>query len=239
MKRLIKNGRPIKVLLVGDNPIYTSQIYSILSDEIFEKIGTANTLSIAEELFMSCCPDIVISDVTLGDENIFDLFLRDKFLETPILFVADIVDDELFQKSNHHPRSILLLKPYHQYTLLSSMKLLLNAYPPKGLHFVEVRSKNQQILRISLDDILFVEADGNYTFIHTLQNRVYARKKTLKKIKEELNDSFLQINKSYIINTAFIKRIELGKGVLLLHNREIKIGRGYRNELDDFFKRGF
>jgi DNA-binding LytR/AlgR family response regulator len=63
---------------------------------------------------------------------------------------------------------------------------------------VEVIDKNQQVLKIHLADIVYVEAEGNYTFIHTIQHKVYARKKPLKNLKEELDEKFIQINKSHL-----------------------------------------
>jgi DNA-binding LytR/AlgR family response regulator len=49
---------------------------------------------------------------------------------------------------------------------------------------VEVIDKNQQVLKIHLADIVYVEAEGNYTFIHTIQHKVYARKSHLKTLKK-------------------------------------------------------
>ncbi|MFV0537886.1 MAG: LytR/AlgR family response regulator transcription factor [Dysgonomonas sp.] len=69
--------------------------------------------------------------------------------------------------------------------------------------------KSDKLLKkINLKDILFIESLENYVKIHTISSKevVYT---TLKHILESLpEDSFLQVHRSYVINTYYVKSIE-------------------------------
>lgn len=235
MKTTANTHRPAKVMVVEDESKY---INSILTAENFENVVAAKTLKDFELLFDLHQPDLIISDICLVENSIFDVILQEKYLKVPMLFIAGVLEDENIGEFSKHQKSIVLPKPLHKYSLLSSIKLLLNVFPPKRKHFLEVLYRNHQVVKISNEDILYIEADGNYTSIHTVNNKVYSRKIPLKQVKNELNNTFIQINKSHIINTHFIKRLELGKGKLSLTNQKvIKIGRVYRKQLDQFILR--
>ncbi|MDI9863648.1 LytTR family DNA-binding domain-containing protein [Flectobacillus sp. DC10W] len=234
MEKLIRNRQPIKVLVIDDDPSSLEIIKALLNQNDFELLTIAPAIVKADLLLESFQPNIIIAALELNNTGVFDFISMSQYLDTPIVFMSHCIDDKMFDRCLEHIRCLLLSKPINQYTFLSTIKLLLLAYPTIQNKFVEVIDKNQQVLKIHLADIVYVEAEGNYTFIHTIHNKVYARKKTLKHLKEELDEKFIQINKSHLINIDFIQRLELGKRLLVLNNKEIKIGRSFRSDLDTF-----
>jgi DNA-binding LytR/AlgR family response regulator len=234
MEKLIRNRQPIKVLVIDDDPSSLEIIKALLNQNDFELLTIAPAIVKADLLLESFQPNIIIAALELNNTGVFDFISMSQYLDTPIVFMSHCIDDKMFDRCLEHIRCLLLSKPINQYTFLSTIKLLLLAYPTIQHKFVEVIDKNQQVLKIHLADIVYVEAEGNYTFIHTIHNKVYARKKTLKHLKEELDEKFIQINKSHLINIDFIQRLELGKRLLVLNNKEIKIGRSFRSDLDTF-----
>ena len=238
MKIIQRSQQRAKIMIVEDELMCSKYINSVITAENFENIGTAQTLRDVEILFDLHQPDLIISAICLADNTIFEIILQDKYLKVPILFITGILEDDNISKCSKHQKSILLSKPLHKYSLLSSIQLLLNVFPPEHQHYIEVIHSNHQVIKIMINEILFVEAEGNYTSIHTVNNKVYTRKITLKTVQKELSNTFIQINKSHIVNTSLIKRLELGKGNLFLINQKvIKIGRKYRKQLDQFILR--
>lgn len=233
MKTIQRIQQRAKIMIVEDEIMCSKYINSVITAENFENIGTAQTLRDAEILFDLYQPDLIISDICLADNTIFDIIFQDKYLKVPILFITGALEDENIRKCSNHQKSLLLPKPLHKYSLLSSIQLLLNVFPPANQQSIEVVHRNHQRVKIMSIEILYVEAEGNYTSIHTINDKVYTRKMSLKMVLKELSNSFIQINKSQIINTHFIKRLELGKKQLFLTNQKmIKIGRKYRKQLD-------
>lgn len=228
----------VKTLIITSNDIEFRLLKSFLDNESFEVFNVLSELKKLNTFLNEDLPDLIICDVQTLKNSIVEILANKEILDIPILFISgEAVEDEVLEIVKLHPKNLFLIKPLHEFTFRSSLSLLLNAYPPRSRNYVEVINRNQQVLKIHYEEILFIEAEGNYTFINTLNHKVYARKKPLKKLKEELGHTFIQINKSHIINMAFIKRVELGRGILFVDDKEVKIGRAFRRELDHFLKK--
>lgn len=88
---------------------------------------------------------------------------------------------------------------------------------------------DRRLIKLTFDEILFIEAKGDYIDIKTTKetHRVH---NTLKKIKDKLpEDLFLQIHRSYIIN--FTKIIDIEDNSVLIEKSVIPISRSNRPEL--------
>jgi|SRR5919202_4953354 two-component system LytT family response regulator len=81
---------------------------------------------------------------------------------------------------------------------------------------------------ISVDDILFLQGEGNYTFLYTRDRKRYLVSKTLKEFEKSLDGSmFLRIHKSYIVNLGYVQYSLFNKErqVRLADGREVAISR--------------
>ena len=88
-----------------------------------------------------------------------------------------------------------------------------------------------KIYKILHEDLLFAEAQGNYTKIVTTQSTLLPSM-TFSSFEELLpNSLFLRVHRSFIINKAKITHIEGNR--VFVQNHEIPIGSSYR---DDFLK---
>ncbi len=85
---------------------------------------------------------------------------------------------------------------------------------------------DKTIHKIYLDDILYLESDRNYITFFT-KNKKLTIIDSLKKWEESLNKKgFVQIHKSYIVNS---KKIEKFTGTyVVIFNQKIPIGRTYK-----------
>ena len=85
---------------------------------------------------------------------------------------------------------------------------------------------DRRLIKLKLDEILYVEAKGDYIHIKTLKEefRVHS---TLKKIKDKLPDRlFMQIHRSFVIN--FTKIIDIQDNSVLIERQVIPISRSNR-----------
>jgi DNA-binding LytR/AlgR family response regulator len=97
-----------------------------------------------------------------------------------------------------------------------------------GRPFIFIKS-DYKILRINLDEILFLESLKEYTRIHTIGKPVL----TLKSMKEfeallPARD-FIRVHKSYMVAVNKISYIE--RKTILIKDKLIPIGQGYREQL--------
>ncbi|MDR3268077.1 MAG: LytTR family transcriptional regulator DNA-binding domain-containing protein [Tannerella sp.] len=93
--------------------------------------------------------------------------------------------------------------------------------PPQPVERITVRA-GQKIKIIPLEDILYLQADGDYVAIHTREGR-WLKEQTMIYTEEMLPpDRFLRIHRSYIVNLRQISRIERygEQQAIILHNGE-------------------
>lgn len=98
----------------------------------------------------------------------------------------------------------------------------------KAEDFIFVKTDGR-IYKIMHDDLLFAEAQGNYTRIVT-ERSVLMPKMPFSNFEELLPASlFLRTHRSFLINKAKISHIEGNR--IFISNREIPIGSNYRESL--------
>lgn len=226
---------PVKVLIIEDDPTCSLFVESIISESKYELVGTANTMTKAKAMIEGFNPDILISEIRIQNVIIFDFLDTEKYLGVPIIFMAHQMDDRFYELSQTIPKTTYLTKPFHKFTLLSTLDLLLSKYRLKSIvdkPFISIRENQQQVKEILFDDIVWVEAEGNYTIIHIDSGMEYVYKKKLKECLEELDAMFIRVHKGYIINKKYITRINLTSREITVNDRIVPIGRTYRSELD-------
>ena len=87
---------------------------------------------------------------------------------------------------------------------------------------------------VSVDDIVYLQGEGNYTFIHTRDRRKYLVSKTLKEFEKTLDNAiFIRIHKSNIINLAYVQHGVFARDrvVRLADSRELTISRRRMNQI--------
>ncbi len=97
----------------------------------------------------------------------------------------------------------------------------------RGAHRIALPYLNRTIF-ISVDDILYLQGEGNYTFLHTRDRKRYLVSKTLKEFEKTLDGAlFLRVHKSFIVNLAYVQRPVFSKErqVRMADGREVAISR--------------
>ena len=87
---------------------------------------------------------------------------------------------------------------------------------------------------INLKDIIYCEADGAYSHVHTTDGGKLYISKTLRYLEEALCDyHFFRTHNSYIVNTNYMKKyVKADGGFLLLNNgKQVKVSRSKKEKL--------
>ncbi|HSC52149.1 MAG TPA: LytTR family DNA-binding domain-containing protein [Phnomibacter sp.] len=97
-----------------------------------------------------------------------------------------------------------------------------------GYIFVKVENK---LMRVELDNILYIEGLKNYVYIHTDQNKILTLQ-VMKQLEELLpSNRFVRVHKSYIVAINKIKSVE--RIQLIIGDTKIPVGATYAER---FFK---
>lgn len=95
--------------------------------------------------------------------------------------------------------------------------------------FIFIRDSNI-VRRLSVDEILYAEAMGDYVKLHTA-TKFYAIHTTLKAVEERLpSDQFLRIHRSYIVSIPKIDTIQ--DGALIVQGKPLPVADAYRAGLN-------
>ncbi|MEZ0487169.1 LytR/AlgR family response regulator transcription factor [Fibrella aquatica] len=90
-------------------------------------------------------------------------------------------------------------------------------------------------VRIDLDDLLFVESDGNYLTFYEFDKKVVTRMTIAEALTQLPADRFMRIHKSFIVNLDQIDKIERHQ-ILMADKRPVPLSPTYRDELLARFK---
>ncbi|MEL6534636.1 MAG: LytTR family DNA-binding domain-containing protein, partial [Bacteroidota bacterium] len=82
------------------------------------------------------------------------------------------------------------------------------------------------LVKVSKQDILFIQADADYTEVVTAKKK-YLTSDPLREWKQKLSDGFSQVHKSYIINRGHLVKVSQNKAHLS-DGTIVPIGRAYK-----------
>jgi len=197
--------------------IFKRILYSYFNErKVFcDVITYHNGLSLLHDFKDGCTyPDVLFMDIMLGDSNGVDICkeMRKGGYTGTIIFLTG--SSEYAVAGYEVDARGYILKPYgvdHIYNTLD--RILRNS----GTVAYTIKVYNQ-ITRIPIADILYIESQNTKCVIHCIDNVTYTIYKKLGDVEEELSgNGFLRSHRSYLVNMA---AIVTAKDSLVLKNGE-------------------
>ncbi len=213
-------------------------------------VGEAANVDEALVLIRNNKLDLVFLDVEMPKGNAFDLLeqVGDRSFET--VFVTAYNQYAIDALNTH--ASYYLLKPVSIDELIkavdyvSEIKSKENALENKVLttHTIDKQGKitipvQDGFQVLPAIDILYCQADDNYTQIHLKNGSKKLVSKTLKYFEDALIDfGFARIHKSYLVNVNEITGYKKGKGgsVILSSGKEVMVSASKKSNLLSYFQ---
>ena len=200
-----------------------------------EIIATAQSVVAAAKVLRKHEPDILFLDIMLGDGTGFDILEIVPDLKSKIIFVT--ASDEFAIRAFKFAAIDYVLKPYSHEDLSLAIKRAKEQLQPNkerlrilkdtisapeqkpdkiSLHTLD------QIIIVSLNDIIRCESDSNNTIFHLQDKRKIFVTKTLKYFSDMLQSyEFVRIHQSHLVNLHYISAyIKTDGGYLMLKNGE-------------------
>lgn len=235
----------IKILVVEDEMIIAAKISLQLTSMGYEVTailprGEEAILQMAENR-----PDIILLDINLKGkyDGIETAGLIRQSDQIPIIYLTANADEASFNRAKTTRPAAFISKPFKQLDLQRAIELAISRIDDAG-HLSEkpshdapaimladrifVRHSNRMI-KIMMADILYIEADRNYSRIFTRQKE-YMLATTLKHIEEKLpGDLFLRIHRSYIVHLAQVD--EVAESHVMIGQKSIPLSSEIRDRL--------
>lgn len=236
---------PLKILIVEDEMIIGANISLQLSKLGYEVTGMISKGEEALTHVRQNRPDIVIMDIQLkgkmdGIDTVQEIHRE---FNLPVIYLTANVDEEYFNRAKETNPYAFISKPFKKLDLQHAIELTTDRMKKNGHQSADddycgspymqsdsifVR-KNERMIKIMINDILYFEADRNYC-------KIFARNKecllvmTLKEIDEKLpKENFLRIHRSYIVNLSHVD--EVAGSHVVIGKKAIPMSKNLRNEL--------
>lgn len=235
----------VNILIVEDELIIAEDLREILEGFGYCVVAVANNAEKAIQFFDKHTPDIVIMDIMLNDvmDGVQVAELIKKKREVAIIFLTSHVDKLTVERAKIVKPQAYISKPFNEKSIyaaieiamtnfISSQKPTVSAVPSsqvaKDSFFVRDRG---MLRKVKFDDIIWLEADGNYTLLH-IKDQKLALRTTLKEVEQQLPaELFIRIHKSFLINISKVTAV--GGQKVQLEQVELPVGRAFMAGLMD------
>lgn len=244
----------IKAIIIDDEEHCIDRLAGLVErycKETLELVGSFRTVDDGLKAIRLLQPQLVFLDVQIQNKTGFDLLLeiREKHFEVIFTTAYEKYAVQAFRFSAID----YLLKPVNQEdlveavgklslkkpadelsrkleTLLDNMEQLKQYTPPKKIIVPTI--KGFELLPVI--DIIRCQSDINYTTIFMKDRQKLVVAKTLKEFEDMLEEyNFFRVHNSHLINLAYVKSYNKGKGgsVLMIDNSEIDVSTRRKNDL--------
>jgi DNA-binding LytR/AlgR family response regulator len=239
--------KQVTIVLLDDDPIDCIKVEIMISEFIsndmtFKLIAVFRELDALLIYLQTHIVDIIISEIFTDKKTAgIELLKKLKYNHTPIILVSQSIEKGIFVEAKKYRKFYYLIKPFHHLTLQSTIENILaenikeKTYNSLDKQYLFLKGRLNNIDKILFEEILFLEADGNYCFIHST-NKKYVIKKSLSKLlTEELNGSFIRIHHKYAINKQHILIIR-DRTLQILGRIDLPIGKTFKKNISNLLK---
>lgn len=165
--------------------------------------------------------DLVFMDVQVKGGTGIDILkdIREPKFETIFITAyADYAIEALNKNASYY-----LLKPIKDEDFVLGMEVVLEKIQGnKGNAGVFVTRKGEQFF-VSFKDIIFLESDGSYSHLYTIDERIMSSKNLGHYEKLLPEDQFVRTHHSYVVNAHHIKKITKSRGATLTMTNDYEV----------------
>lgn len=238
--------------IIIDDEVHCLETLSLLLNEFCPEVQLIEQCSSAKkglEAIEECKPDLVFLDIEMPFMNGFELLEQLSTISFAIIFTTSY--DQYAIKAIRYSALDYLLKPVDPKELISAVKKVREKSPlPMAEQFQmllqQINGKNSGFNKIAVptaegfelipaEQVLYCEANDNYThFLLKNKNKIIACR-TLKDIEEQLIDFpfFVRVHNSYLVNLNEVTKYVRGEGgyLIMSDNSSVNVSRSRKEAL--------
>jgi len=181
--------------------------------------------------------DLIFLDLNMPKLKGFDFL---KTLSNPPKVIVTTAYSEFALDSYELNVVDYLLKPFSFERFLKAVNKVVgltnNIVAPSSIKENDINTEriflrhNKSYIQVAINEILYIEAAGNYTKVATIDKTITVREKISDMIESLPSNDFLQVHKSFAIATKYIDSIEGNR--IRIGNNEIPIGKLYKMNIN-------
>ncbi len=202
--------RKLKVLIADDEQDAIEILSLLLQEhELIEIVGQITDPLKIESAVQKLKPDVLFLDVVMPGYTGLELIrnLREYNMELSVVLVT--AHQKYLNQVTNMQVFYCMLKPVDRLELFQLIEKLAHHkhFDMEDQLKIKLPVKNGYIY-LDNEEILKLEAEGNYTRIVTIYNDVYVSSYNMGRLYKRLNmDKFFRINRGCILNSNYLRRI--------------------------------
>jgi DNA-binding LytR/AlgR family response regulator len=253
----------LKILILEDEILVARDLMNLLQDWGYVILDCCKTGAEGIEVFGQSEPDIILADIQLkGDLDGIDAVRKmTEIKQVPVIFITAQADFQTITRAKATMPSAYLLKPFNEQNLMISIDLALHNFyhhlPPTTNEKENAPSANEVKLgadvilksnnhlfikqnyrfqKYSIDDLMYLEADKNYTMMYFKQHKIAIRL-PLQAVYDRLIEfeTIVRVHRSFVINILHIEEFTESE-IILSKNKFIPITAIYKEAFLEKFK---
>lgn len=223
----------MKCIVVDDERIAREGLNEFIKEfDFLENIGSFSNAHLAMEKLKTEVIDLIFLDIQMPLLNGFEFAKMITDIQTMIIFTTAHANYAL--KGYKVNAVEYLLKPIFfedfESSVFKAKKLYDLMYEKESVSKPYFFKENGALIKIHATQIMYIQAMQNYVEIYLENEKRVIVHQALKSMLAHLqNADFLQIHKSYIVNTKYISSIDGSK--LYVKDIELPIARSRRSEV--------
>jgi DNA-binding LytR/AlgR family response regulator len=246
--------KKVNVLIVEDEALVAADIAFRLEQKGYNITGTASGAKEALAILAQEGTDLCLLDIKLNGatDGVGLAQLINELYTLPLIFLTSQNDEETFTRAKSTRPAAFILKPFNDKELQIAIDLAISNYAVgqvarsageqsavKEDDFFSLKQsiflrKKDKFERVDFNDILWAEAESNYTSVGTTSNQ-FLLSITLQEMERHLTAPFfLRIHRSYVVNLQHIDSIE--GNMLHIRNRSFQVSKAKRDEVFSRFR---
>ena len=230
----------LKIVIIDDETDARSSLRSLINTYCpdLKIVGEAHSVSSGVALIRQVQPQLVLLDIKMSDGTGFHLL--DKFSQPSFRVIFITAYDDFALKAFKYNAIDYILKPIDTDELIKTIDNASQfiakdvAYHEQVNNLIEntkqgafeklVLPASEGLHFIKLEDIIYLQSEGNYTQFHTQQGEKILVSKTIKSYEEILPPHiFYRIHQSYVINITYVKKYLKEDGGYALLESGVKV----------------
>lgn len=228
----------IRVFIVEDELIHTESIKICIEEAGLEIAGECNNADEAFDLIQKTMPDVLLVDIALpGVNNGITLSERvNRELRIPHIFTTSFTQSQIIEQAVDTNPVAYLRKPVDTASLCAAVKIAMkNEHAnQKTINCPDENAKTfytkigDKLVRVNLDEVLMVKADGENCISMVLEKREIACRTTLKELSRQLPSHFIQVHRGYLINLDHLDTFNEREQTAVLKGHSAPVARSFR-----------
>jgi two-component system, LytTR family, response regulator len=252
----------VKTLIVDDEPLARRNLRVLLKDDPnIEIIGECRNGPEAVKAIKSCAPDLIFLDIQMPEMNGFDVLEKVGAERIQAIIFVTAFDQFALKAFEVHALDYLL-KPFDEARFEKALRQAkvqieqreINKLSNKLLALLEARESDRErrpqqksylhrlmiklanrVVLLNVDEIDWIEADGNYAKLHVGRKAHLLREK-MNDLETQLDpDRFVRIHRSIIVNLDRVKELHPhfnGDYIVVLNDgTQLRLSRSRREHL--------